>query len=131
MELGSSSSRKSRNSGHKLCFCGLKASINQAWTDKNPARRFYGCPRFKFGNGCKYFSWFDEEEGTEWQKKALIEARDEIRKKDRIIEQLKVTIAEMRSDLEKKQMETVKDEDEITFSDAPSFHPILFRLKTQ
>ncbi|KAG5387696.1 hypothetical protein IGI04_029237 [Brassica rapa subsp. trilocularis] len=102
MELGSSSSRKSRNSGHKLCFCGLKASINQAWTDKNPARRFYGCPRFKFGNGCKYFSWFDEEE-----------ARDEIRKKDRIIEQLKVTIAEMRSDLEKKQMETVKDEDEI------------------
>nr|VDD23434.1 unnamed protein product [Brassica oleracea] len=82
MELGSSSSRKSRNSGHKLCFCGLKASINQGWTDKNPARRFYGCPRFKFGNGCKYFSWFDEEE-------------------------------EMRSDLEMKQMETVKDEDEI------------------
>nr|VDD22978.1 unnamed protein product [Brassica oleracea] len=40
MELGSSSSRKSRNSGHKLCFYGLKASINQAWTDKNSAVDF-------------------------------------------------------------------------------------------
>ena len=43
----------------------------------------------------------------------MIEARDEIRKKNKIIEQLNETIAEMRSDLEKKQMETVKDEDEI------------------
>lgn len=42
----------------------------------------------------------------------MIEARDEIRKKNRMIEHLKETIAEMRSDLEKKRMETVKDEDE-------------------
>ncbi|CAF1840002.1 unnamed protein product [Brassica napus] len=40
------------------------------------------------GDHCKYFSWYDEEEGTKWQRRALLEARDEIRKKDRVIEQL-------------------------------------------
>jgi len=48
MELGSSSSRKSRNSGHKLCFYGLKASINQAWTDKNSAVDFTAAHVLKY-----------------------------------------------------------------------------------
>ncbi|KAF8117959.1 hypothetical protein N665_0007s0008 [Sinapis alba] len=69
MEVGSGSSTRSRNSGRRRCFCGLPATISQAWTDKNPGRRFYGCPRYKLGDECKYFAWFDEEEGTTWQKK--------------------------------------------------------------
>ncbi|CAH8377478.1 unnamed protein product [Eruca vesicaria subsp. sativa] len=103
MEVGSSS--RGRNSGRRRCHCGLPAAISQAWTDKNPGRRFYGCPRFKRGNECKYFSWFDEEEGTKWQKKALIEARDEIREKNRVIEELKKTILEMRNDEIVRQFE--------------------------
>ncbi|KAL0853658.1 hypothetical protein Bca101_058810 [Brassica carinata] len=67
---------------------------------------------WQLGDECKYFSWFDEEEGTSWQKRALIEARDEIREKSRVIEQLNKIIAEMRSDLEKKQMVTLGDENE-------------------
>ncbi|KAF8047165.1 hypothetical protein N665_0192s0006 [Sinapis alba] len=107
MEVGSGSSRRRRNSGRKFCFCGLEANIRQAWTDKNPGRRFYGCPRYKV-NGCKFFAWFDEEDGTLWQKRALIEARDEIVEKSRVIEQLNETIAELRSNLEK-----IQNEDEI------------------
>ncbi|CAH8385300.1 unnamed protein product [Eruca vesicaria subsp. sativa] len=55
------------------------------------------------GDECNYFCWFDEEEGTKWQTRALIEARDEIREKDRVIEKLKKTISRMRDE----------DEDEI------------------
>lgn len=44
---GSGSSMRRQNSGRKLCFCRLDAEIRQAWTDKNPGRRFYGCPRYK------------------------------------------------------------------------------------
>ncbi|KAG5410757.1 hypothetical protein IGI04_007076, partial [Brassica rapa subsp. trilocularis] len=100
MEVGSGSSKRSRqNSGRRLCFCGLPTDITQAWTNKNPARQFYGCPRFKVGDECKYLSWFDEEEGTNWQKKkALIEARDEnIWEKNRVIEQLLKSISEMKT----------------------------------
>ncbi|CAH8313047.1 unnamed protein product [Eruca vesicaria subsp. sativa] len=96
MEVGSGSSSKRQNSGQRRCHCDLPAMITQAGTDKNPGRRFYGCPRYKLGNECKYFCWFDEEEGTKWQKRALIEARDEIREKNRVIEQLKKTISQLR-----------------------------------
>ncbi|CAH8385804.1 unnamed protein product [Eruca vesicaria subsp. sativa] len=45
-------------------------------------------------------------------KKALIEARDEIQEKNREIEQLNKTILQMRRNLEKKQMVTVNKENE-------------------
>ncbi|KAG2307757.1 hypothetical protein Bca52824_027505 [Brassica carinata] len=93
MEYGSGSSRRRPKSNRKLCSCALEATIYQAWTDKNPGRRFYGCPRYKEPNGCNFFSWFDKEDGTLWQKRALLEARDEIREKSLVIEQLKETIA--------------------------------------
>ncbi|KAL0804352.1 hypothetical protein Bca101_096842 [Brassica carinata] len=88
---GSGSSRRRQN-GRKLCLCGLEAAITQAWTDKNPWRRFYGCQRFKRGRNIM-------------AKRALIEARDEIREKSRVITQLNETIAELRSNLEKIQNE--------------------------
>ncbi|KAF3587090.1 hypothetical protein F2Q69_00027452 [Brassica cretica] len=112
MEVGSESSSRNQNSGRRRCHCGLPAAITQAWTDKNSGRRFYGCPRYKLGDECKYFSWFDEEEGTKWQRRALIKASDEIRERNMVIEQLKKTISQMRSDLEKKQMVTVNEENE-------------------
>lgn len=57
----------------------------------------------QLGNECKYFSWFDEEDGTEWQRRALLHVRDEIREKNKVIEQLQKTISEMKSHLEKKK----------------------------
>ncbi|KAG5384709.1 hypothetical protein IGI04_036179 [Brassica rapa subsp. trilocularis] len=87
---GSGSSRRRENSARKLCFCRLDAEIRQAWTDKNPGRRFYGCPRYKEKNGCNYFKWFDVED-----------ARDEIQEKSRVIEQLNQTIAELTINLER------------------------------
>ncbi|KAL0785916.1 hypothetical protein Bca101_002162 [Brassica carinata] len=82
---GSGSSRRRPKSGRRLCSCALEATIYQAWTEKNPGRRFY--------------------DGTLWQKRALLEARDEIREQSLVIEQLKETIAELRSNLEKKENE--------------------------
>ncbi|CAH8356819.1 unnamed protein product [Eruca vesicaria subsp. sativa] len=79
------SSTRSRNSGRGFCFCGLRAHITQSWTDKNPCQRFYGCPCYKLGDGCDYFSWFDEEEGMKWQRTAFLEARDEINRKSAVI----------------------------------------------
>ncbi|KAG5378312.1 hypothetical protein IGI04_026154 [Brassica rapa subsp. trilocularis] len=105
---GLGSSRRRENSARKLCFCRLDAEIRQAWTDKNPGRRFYGCPCYKEKNGCNYFKWFDwfdVEDGTEWQKMALIEAWDEIQEKSRVIEQLNQTIAELTINLERIQQE--------------------------
>ncbi|KAJ4867047.1 hypothetical protein Rs2_51414 [Raphanus sativus] len=99
------------NSGRRRCFYRLPATVVQSWTDKNPGHRFYGCPRFKPRQdvGCKYFCWYDVEDGTNWQRLALLEARDEIREKDRVIKQLKQTILQMRSDLGKND----ENEDEI------------------
>ena len=68
---------------------------------------------WQLGDHCKYFSLYDEEEGTKWQKRALLEARDEIREKDRVTEQLQKTISQMRSDLANKQNVTEDDENEI------------------
>ncbi|KAG5378214.1 hypothetical protein IGI04_026056 [Brassica rapa subsp. trilocularis] len=102
---GSGSSRRRESSARKLCLCRLYAEIRQAWTNKNPGRRFYGCPRYKEKNGCNCFKWFDVEDGTEWQKMALIEARDEIQEKSRVIEQLNQTIAELTINLERIQQE--------------------------
>ncbi|KAB1224386.1 Receptor-like protein 12 [Morella rubra] len=29
-----------------VCNCGLQASLRTSWTEKNPGRRFFGCPRY-------------------------------------------------------------------------------------
>ena len=65
---------------------------------------------WQLGDECKYFFWFDEGESTKQQKRALIETRDEIQEKNRVIEQLNKTISEMKRNFEKK--ETVNDENE-------------------
>ena len=35
------------NESNLFCYYGLVAKISQAWKDKNPGRRFYGCEKFK------------------------------------------------------------------------------------
>ncbi|KAF2602962.1 hypothetical protein F2Q70_00027245 [Brassica cretica] len=70
----------------------------------SPSPPSVGVDQSELGDECNYFSWFDEEEGTKWQRRALIEARDEIRQKTRVIEQLIKSISEMKSNLENKEI---------------------------
>ncbi|KAG5384175.1 hypothetical protein IGI04_035645 [Brassica rapa subsp. trilocularis] len=102
----SSSFRRSRSiGGRRMCDCGLPAKIFTAWTNKNPGRKFFGCELYKeMGNEhCKFFEWFDEGEVTGWPKRALIEARDEIREKRRVINELRNRNLELSMELEKKE----------------------------
>ncbi|KAG2328458.1 hypothetical protein Bca52824_011186 [Brassica carinata] len=48
---------------------GKPAKNSQAWTDKNPGRRFYGCERFKTELDCGFFQWIDE--GQPYGKRKL------------------------------------------------------------
>ncbi|GJZ79127.1 zinc finger, GRF-type containing protein [Tanacetum coccineum] len=37
------------------CSCGLEAVIRTSWTNRNPSRRFYGCPTLS--PTCVDFLW--------------------------------------------------------------------------
>ena len=39
------------------CSCGRIAVIHTSWTDRNPGRRFYACP--KRGSKCMFIGWYD------------------------------------------------------------------------
>ncbi|MFS8018692.1 putative transcription factor GRF family [Helianthus anomalus] len=41
-----------------LCDCGKEALILTSWTDRNPGRRFYGCP--DQGSTCRFIGWVDQ-----------------------------------------------------------------------
>ncbi|KAG2328476.1 hypothetical protein Bca52824_011204 [Brassica carinata] len=81
-----------------LCDCGLPTKKAQSWTDENPFRRFYGCERYKTPLDCRFFQWIDEGSPYGWQKRALLEARNNIRQKEETIMELKKNIAKFQSD---------------------------------
>ncbi|EFH58530.1 hypothetical protein ARALYDRAFT_896293 [Arabidopsis lyrata subsp. lyrata] len=118
MELssGSSSSFRSTNGGRKVCDCGLPAKIYKSKTEKNPNRRFFGCQLYKEGGNahCKFFRWFEEETVKGLPKIGLIEAEAEINAKNKIIDQLTVTIMELREHLErhKGEISSIDSDDE-------------------
>ncbi|KAG6478655.1 hypothetical protein ZIOFF_062099 [Zingiber officinale] len=70
MEVGSSSSssftRRHTNdeqycgAPHILCYCGLRATLQTSWTESNPGRRFFSCPKYR-QRGCDFFLWHDPE----------------------------------------------------------------------
>ncbi|CAH8262512.1 unnamed protein product [Arabidopsis lyrata] len=109
MELssGSSSTFRSLDGGRKVCDYGLPAKIYKSKTEKNPNRRFFGCQLYKEGSNahCKFFRWFEEEELKRLPKSSLIEAEAEINAKNKMIDQLTVTIKELRDHLEKVKWE--------------------------
>ncbi|CAH9129430.1 unnamed protein product [Cuscuta epithymum] len=51
--------------GARFCKCRsrtaipVKARVWTSWIDKNPGRRFYGCPFYE-KDGCGFFEWYDE-----------------------------------------------------------------------
>ncbi|GJR17590.1 zinc finger, GRF-type containing protein [Tanacetum coccineum] len=40
------------------CACGLEAVIRTSWTNRNPSRRFYGCPTLS-PTCVNFLRWFD------------------------------------------------------------------------
>ena len=56
MKFGEGSRNKQNSKapeGNVLCYCGLSGKIYQAWIDKNPGQRSYGCERYKVQNNCE------------------------------------------------------------------------------
>ncbi|KAF8117662.1 hypothetical protein N665_0008s0018 [Sinapis alba] len=88
----SSSSSGTRIEGYEggppLCHCSRVTKVTKSWTDDNPGRRFFRCPIHGF------YSWADVEKACVWQKLSLIEAREQIRRQQLEIRQLKDKISE-------------------------------------
>ncbi|GKD34909.1 zinc finger, GRF-type containing protein [Tanacetum coccineum] len=40
------------------CTCGLEAVIRTSWTNRNPGRRFYGCPTLS-PTCVNFLGWYD------------------------------------------------------------------------
>ncbi|CAL9004041.1 unnamed protein product [Prunus brigantina] len=44
------------------CYCGRLARLQTSWTESNPLRRFFVCPKSERGEkGCGFFVWVDIE----------------------------------------------------------------------
>ncbi|XP_059663466.1 uncharacterized protein LOC132309136 [Cornus florida] len=60
----SSSSANRSSSGHNkkrmYCYYGLKTLIKTSYTNRNPGRKFYGCPNYPSPT-CDFHMWEDEE----------------------------------------------------------------------
>lgn len=53
-------------------------------------------------NGCNFFEWYDEGEVTGWPRRSLLEARDELRQKDREIRRLTDQVASLEGELNQR-----------------------------
>ncbi|PWA57443.1 zinc finger, GRF-type [Artemisia annua] len=40
-----------------VCTCGKPAVVQNSWTNRNPGRRFFGCPTI--GSNCPFLGWLD------------------------------------------------------------------------
>ncbi|PWA54205.1 zinc finger, GRF-type [Artemisia annua] len=40
-----------------VCTCGKPAVVKTSWTNRNPGRRFFGCPTI--GSNCPFLGWLD------------------------------------------------------------------------
>ncbi|PWA94879.1 zinc finger, GRF-type [Artemisia annua] len=42
-----------------VCTCGKHAVVKTSWTNRNPGRRFFGCPTIISGSNCPFLGWLD------------------------------------------------------------------------
>ncbi|XP_010422589.1 PREDICTED: uncharacterized protein LOC104707851 [Camelina sativa] len=68
------------------CKCGRPSTVVKSWTNDNLGRRFYRCGVHGF------VDWADEEKPYGWQKRSLLEARDEICRQKETINVLKESL---------------------------------------
>ncbi|KAF8113129.1 hypothetical protein N665_0056s0034, partial [Sinapis alba] len=71
------------------CHCSRQTKLTKSWTDANPSRRFFRCEAHGF------IVWADREEPAGWQKVSFIEARDQIRRCNGEIRQIKTTMTDL------------------------------------
>ncbi|KAG6523761.1 hypothetical protein ZIOFF_013646 [Zingiber officinale] len=45
---------------HILCNCELRSILQISWTESNPGRRFFSCPKYR-ERGCDFFLWYAPE----------------------------------------------------------------------
>ncbi|KAJ4884950.1 hypothetical protein Rs2_35043 [Raphanus sativus] len=74
-------------------------------SSSNRRNRGYGNRREGENNHCSYFAWLDEEEVKGWAKRALIQARDEIREKKKRINELTATVNDLTATVNALRME--------------------------
>ncbi|XP_042978846.1 uncharacterized protein LOC122309427 [Carya illinoinensis] len=87
------------------CWCGLKAPLKTSQTNKNPGRKYYACPKYKYNTGeanCQFFIWADIFQLLESQKRtrdnAVRKRKDDVllreyeveEKEDKLIERERV-----------------------------------------
>ncbi|PWA76668.1 GRF zinc finger protein [Artemisia annua] len=63
-----------------LCECGDESGKWISWTQKNPGRRFLGCPNYKASKHCEFFHWWDPDLPTEHYKGKLAEVEKKMKK---------------------------------------------------
>lgn len=91
------------------CHCLRPTVMLTAWTDANPGRRFYKCYLHGF------FDWADTEEPHGWQRRSLLEARDQIRRLRKDKADLYNEIAELQHQLTlqaNREPVPIREEDE-------------------
>ncbi|CAE6124279.1 unnamed protein product [Arabidopsis arenosa] len=71
-----------------------------------------------------YLEWFDKKGVDGWPKETLIRARDEIREKDKVINQLTTQLMELRLELEKHEVEISSEGSEDEKNSVESDHKV-------
>ncbi|MED6106294.1 hypothetical protein PIB30_003705 [Stylosanthes scabra] len=64
-QSSTSSHRSSMRRGSLMCYCGDPPLLKGSRTKENPGRRFWGCPHYDTGKGCRFFTWADEEPSSQ------------------------------------------------------------------
>lgn len=94
----------------KLCDCGYLTTLQQAWTDKNPGRKFYACPFYDpvtKTRGCQIFDWHDKS-STLWQRDIILKLKEEKDRAEKEIEVLKKSLAEANAKVRKVNSDYVQ-----------------------
>ncbi|CAN1143184.1 hypothetical protein LINPERHAP2_LOCUS13464, partial [Linum perenne] len=71
-----------------LCHCRMRASIKISYTEANPGRKFFGCPRYvsKIESGCGFFVWYDVKLAAATEKQELVRLVDILRNRIHALE---------------------------------------------
>lgn len=93
-EISSATSLVGNSSNQSpLCHCSRQTSKSTAWTDENPGGRYYNCEEHGF------VCWIDKEKPCLWQKRSLLEARDQNRQQTYEIKALREAIGKANAEL--------------------------------
>lgn len=76
-----------------LCHCSQPTERAISWTDENPGRRFFKCEEHGF------IVWIDKAKLYLWQKRSLLEAREQNRRQEYEIKALREAVGKANAQL--------------------------------